>query len=121
MTGYSNLSLSYATQKTASGFATQTWEYSTDGNLWSNVGSVTSIPTSFGVQTFSGITGLNNAATAYLRVTFTGATNATGNNRIDNLVLVYLLPLLIIILMQGVTWMLKVHGIPMLAVPAERH
>ncbi|MCW3126033.1 MAG: Fibronectin type domain protein, partial [Bacteroidetes bacterium] len=85
MTGFTNLSLTYATQKTATGFGTQTWEYSTNGTTWFSVGAVTTIPTSFAVQTFSGITGLDNAATAYLRLTPTGASNASGNNRIDNI------------------------------------
>ncbi|MEI6184121.1 MAG: InlB B-repeat-containing protein, partial [Bacteroidota bacterium] len=85
MTGYTNLVVSYATQGTAAGFSTQTWEYSTDGSSWSSVGSVTSIPTSFAVKTLPTITGLDNATTAYLRFTGTGATSASGNNRLDNI------------------------------------
>jgi MYXO-CTERM domain-containing protein len=87
MTGLANLAVSYATQKTNTGFATQTWDYSTDGSNWFSAGSVASIPTAFAVQTLGTVTGLNGAATAYLRLTVTGATSASGNNRLDNIVL----------------------------------
>ena len=68
MTGRSNLIVSYATQRTTSGFTTQVWDYSTDGLNWTGAHTVSTIPTSFAVQTLSTITGLNNAATAYIRV-----------------------------------------------------
>ena len=85
MTGRSNLIVSYATQRTTSGFTTQVWDYSTDGLNWTGAQTVSTIPTSFAVQTLSTITGLNNAATAYIRVTFAGASSAGGNNRLDNI------------------------------------
>ena len=85
MTGYSNLVISYATQKTGTGFSTQTWEYSTNGTSWNAIQVVSSIPTSFATQTLSTVTGLNNVSTAYVRLTLTGATAAAGNNRIDNI------------------------------------
>ncbi len=84
MTGYQNLVITYATQRTTTGFNSQTWEYSTDGSSWSSIQSVTP-PASFAVQTLSTVTGMNNATNAYLRVTFTGATAAAGNNRLDNI------------------------------------
>ncbi len=85
MTSYQNLIISYATQKTASGFATQTWEYSTNGTTWLPISTVSSIPTAFAVQTLSTVTGLNGTANALVRLIVTGATNATGNNRLDNI------------------------------------
>jgi Family of unknown function (DUF5689) len=85
MAAYQNLIITYATQKTASGFATQTWEYSTNGTTWLPVSTISSIPTSFAVQTLSTITGLNGIANAFVRLTVTGATNSTGNNRLDNI------------------------------------
>ncbi|MEI7726069.1 MAG: hypothetical protein WCK09_13255 [Bacteroidota bacterium] len=85
MTGYQNLVVSYATQRTNTGFTTQVWDYSTDGTNWNSVQTLSGLPTSFGVQTLSTITGLNNASTAYLRLTLTGATASSGNNRIDNI------------------------------------
>ena len=90
MSGLTNLAVSYAVQRTASGFTTQQWDYSTDGTTWSSAATITGIQASFSgggtnVVTSLGVaSGLNNAATAYMRVTFTGATSATGNNRVDN-------------------------------------
>ena len=84
MSGLSNLAVSYAVQRTASGFTVQQWDYSTDGTNWFNAATVGAFPASFAVSSFSLASGLNNAATAYMRVTFTGATSATGNNRMDN-------------------------------------
>lgn len=85
MAGYKDLVISYATQKSATGFGSQTWEYSTNGSTWSAVQTLSTIPTSFATQTLSTITGLDNATTAYLRLTVTGATATGGTNRIDNL------------------------------------
>lgn len=87
MTGYQDLVVSYASQRTSTGFTTQAWDYSTDGSTWTAIQSVTgtAIPSSFAVITLSTITGLNNATTAYLRLTTTGATAASGNNRFDNI------------------------------------
>ena len=92
MTGMGNLAVSYAVQRTASGFTTQQWDYSTDGTNWSSAATITGIQASFAagatpanvVSSLSVASGLNNAATAYMRVTFTGATSSTGNNRMDN-------------------------------------
>ena len=92
MSGLQNLSVSYAVQRTASGFTTQQWDYSTDGTTWSSAATITGIQASFAagatpanVVTSLGVASdLNNAANAYMRVTFTGATSATGNNRMDN-------------------------------------
>ncbi len=90
MSGLSNLAVSYAVQRTASGFTTQQWDYSTDGTTWSAAATITGIQASFAggstnVVTSLGVaSGLNNAANAYMRVTFTGATSSTGNNRLDN-------------------------------------
>ena len=90
MSGFSNLAVSYAVQRTASGFSTQQWDYSTDGTTWSSAATITGIGASFAggttnvASTLGVASGLNNAANAYMRVTFTGATSATGNNRMDN-------------------------------------
>ncbi len=92
MSGLSNLAVSYAVQRTASGFTTQQWDYSSDGTTWSSAATITGIQASFAagatpanVVTSLGVaSGLDNAATAYMRLTFTGATSATGNNRMDN-------------------------------------
>ena len=94
MAGFSNLSMSYATQRTSTGFNSQVLEYSVDGVNWSSIGANNSIQSSFsalstppGVATvFGGISGLDNASDAYVRMRLTGATSATGNNRFDNFI-----------------------------------
>ena len=79
MSGFSNLAVSYAVQRTASGFSTQQWDYSTDGTTWSSAATITGIGASFAggttnvASTLGVASGLNNAANAYMRVTFTGA------------------------------------------------
>ena len=90
MSGLSNLSVSYAVQRTASGFTTQQWDYSTDGTTWSAAATITGMGLSFAggttnvASTLGVASGLDNATNAYMRVTFTGATSSTGNNRMDN-------------------------------------
>jgi hypothetical protein len=90
LTGYTAPTLTYASQRTSTGFTTQQWAYSTDGGAnFTNLGSgVTGLPTAFALQTvdFSGITLLANNPLAQFRMTLTGATAAAGNNRIDNTV-----------------------------------
>jgi hypothetical protein len=95
LTGLQNLTVSLAAQRTNSGFTSQVWETSSDGTNWSTWGSFTSgtaagtLATAFatsGVLNLTGTSALDNAATAYVRVTFTGATSSTGNNRLDNII-----------------------------------
>ncbi|MEI7535218.1 MAG: fibronectin type III domain-containing protein, partial [Verrucomicrobiae bacterium] len=85
MANRTNLVVSYAMQKTTTGFSSQLWEYSTDGTTWTTAETVSSIPTSFATTTLATITGLDNAPTAYLRLTVSGASSASGNNRLDNI------------------------------------
>ena len=91
MTNLSSLSISLAMQKSGTGFTTQVWESSTDGSNWSSIGTVNSIQSSFTaannglVTSLTAGSGIDGAATAYVRVTFSGATDATGNNRLDNI------------------------------------
>lgn len=86
MTGFQDLVVTYATQRTSTGFTTHAWDYSTDGTTWSAVQTVTgaTIPTAFGTVTLPTVTALNNLPNVYLRATFTGATASSGNNRLDN-------------------------------------
>ncbi len=85
MTGYINLVVSYASQRTTTGFNTHIWEYSTNGTTWSPLSTVATIPAAFGVITLPTTTGLDGANTAYLRFSATGATAFSGNNRLDNI------------------------------------
>ena len=85
MAGKANLIVSYATQRSGTGFTSHIWEYSTNGTTWSTAQTLATIPTAFATQTLTTINGLDNAATAFLRLTVNGASAATGNNRLDNI------------------------------------
>lgn len=93
MSGLADLSLSYATQRTSTGFASHVWETSADLSTWSLWGSFASgtaagtITTGFstsGVLSLGPTSSLNAAPTAYVRLTVNGASGSTQNNRIDN-------------------------------------
>ena len=89
MSGRKNLGVSYATRGTASGFTTHTWSVSTNASDWTEVSVQTGrTNASYSAITLPAITNADNAADVYLRLTVTGATSATGNNRLDNIQLV---------------------------------
>ena len=85
MAGFQELVVSYASQRTNSGFTSQAWSYSTDGVNWTDHQTVSNLPLAFATQTLGAITGLDGATDAYLRLTLAGASSATGNNRFDNI------------------------------------
>ena len=88
MTGLSDLSVSYATRGTSTGFNTQTWSWSSDGVSFTDFDIVTGTNvTSFFVEQLQTLSALDGVATAFLRVTFSGASSQTGNNRIDNVLI----------------------------------
>lgn len=85
--GYENPVVTYATRGTSTGFTTHTWAYSTDGTNFTNASTITGrTSTSYSLQTvdLTNYDDVDDAVTVYLKITFTGATNATGNNRVDN-------------------------------------
>jgi DNA/RNA endonuclease YhcR with UshA esterase domain len=90
LSNYQNPVLSYARQRTSTGFSSHTISYSTDGINFTQHEVDSVLPTSFGLKTFSfnGVSALTNAATVTFRITLNGATAATGNNRIDNITVV---------------------------------
>lgn len=85
MAGFQDLVVSYASQRTGTGFTAQAWSFSTDGLNWTDHQTISGLPTSFATQTLGSIAGLNGATDAYLRLTVSGASTASGNNRIDNI------------------------------------
>jgi hypothetical protein len=85
MSGFQNLNITYASQKSGTGFGSQVWEFSTDATNWTAAGTNSTIPTAFGALSVPTISGLNNVSTAFLRLTVSGATAAAGNNRLDNI------------------------------------
>jgi hypothetical protein len=87
-TGYSGIGLSLATQRTVTGFNSNQLSYSGDGGLsFTDFGTPYSPPTSFDLLTFDfgGLTAIENNPGAVFRFVFSGATSATGNNRLDNI------------------------------------
>jgi len=85
MSGRKDLIISYATQRTGTGFTTHLWETSVDGSNWTPAQTMAITATSFAVTTLTTISSLDNASSAYLRLTLTGATAVAGNNRLDNI------------------------------------
>jgi hypothetical protein len=89
MSGYEDLVLTYATRRTSTGFNSDMWSYSTDGLTFVPFGLAVNPTTSttFDLITrdFSSIATLDDESTVYLRYEFFGATNSSGNNRIDNI------------------------------------
>ncbi len=80
-----DLAISYATQRTSTGFNSQAWSISTDGVNWTNLETITDIPSSFVARSLSSTSGLDGSATAYVRVQVDGNTSPSGNNRLDNI------------------------------------
>jgi fibronectin-binding autotransporter adhesin len=86
MANLSNLVVSYATRWSGtSGFTSQDWSYSTDGSNWLSLQTITQLTTTFTTQTLSSISALNGATNAYVRLTLSGASASSGNNRLDNI------------------------------------
>lgn len=89
-TSLQNPVLSFATQRTSTGFGgattPDTIDYSTDGVHYLTFASY-SPAASFSTQTFdlSAINVLDGASTAFIRMSLIGATSNAGNNRIDNI------------------------------------
>ena len=85
---YNDPVLTYATQTSGStGFTTQAISYSTDGTNYTAFGTVNPVPNSFAIQTFdfSAIALADNNANFKVRITLSGGSGSTGNNRIDNI------------------------------------
>ncbi|MBN2243650.1 MAG: PEP-CTERM sorting domain-containing protein [Acidobacteria bacterium] len=86
--GYEAIGVSFAAQRTSTGFLDNLLQYSLDsGGSWTDYGGF-SPGTTFGLQSFDfgAITGLGDNPAAGFRIRFDGATGSSGNNRIDNLV-----------------------------------
>jgi hypothetical protein len=89
MNGYRDLSLSFATRGTSTGFDTGRWSFSIDGTNFTTLAGVNTATRNTNFLTrsvdFSLFASLNNAAEVVVRYTLSGATSNSGNNRIDNL------------------------------------
>ena len=102
MTGYKDLVLTHAlfrhaTSTDNTSFTHLVYSYSTDGSSWTqilddDISGLYAAPNYFGtklstIPTSGGITGLDNAAAAYIKITVSGAsgTSAYSNIRLDNI------------------------------------
>jgi len=89
-TGFENLELSWAWQSTATGFNNRTLAWSVDGETFTTFATeITGSAVGFRREAYdlSAITELNDQPEVWIRVTLQGATNATGNNRFDNILI----------------------------------
>lgn len=89
-TDLENIVLTYATQRTSTGFTSQAIWYSLDGGLnYTLFTTITSIASSWEVKEldFSSVTGANDNASFMVKIVVDGATGTTGtgNNRFDNI------------------------------------
>ena len=88
--GFSNINVSFATQRTSTGFSSNQFQYSLDGVTFVDFGPAFTPPATFALVSFdlSSVTGLNHNPLAAFRIIFNGGstTSSSGNNRIDNLV-----------------------------------
>ena len=90
MSGYQNLVLTYATEKTGSAFTNQNWSYSIDGGANYIQFATISPPvgtSSYATATvdFSPASVLNNASSVLFELTVSGAIGATGSDHFDNI------------------------------------
>ncbi len=87
--GFDTISVSFAIQRTSTGFSNNQFQYSIDsGSSWTSFGGYFHPISSFSRQSFdlSGIPELNHNLNAAFRIVFDGASSAAGNNKIDNLI-----------------------------------
>lgn len=92
--GLQDVVLTYAQQRSATGYTSNVWSFSTDGVSFEDVETFT-FPGGSGTATtyagngvftvdFSAFPAINDAASVIVRLTLDGVTAAAGNNRFDN-------------------------------------
>ncbi|MDP1660671.1 MAG: hypothetical protein Q8L55_02045 [Phycisphaerales bacterium] len=87
LTGFENPVITYATRGTSTGFSIVQFAWSTDGVNFTDFGAAYSATTTtFFLVTYdlTAINALDGVASATFRLTFSGATSSSGNNRLDN-------------------------------------
>lgn len=86
-TSMSAIQMSYAYKRTATGFNSLVWSYSTDGVTFTDFLTETTSGSDYAVRNLdmSAITAVNDKAQVFVKVTFDGCTSSSGNNRFDNI------------------------------------
>ena len=89
MATFAGVNPSYATRTsgTTTGFTTHQWAWSTDGSSWTDIDVFNGFTTSFVLKQLALLNAMDGAQDAYLRLTFSGATTTTSNNRLDNVLM----------------------------------
>ncbi len=87
MTGDKNLVLTYATERSSTGFTGQNWSYSTDGGASYTSFAPISVPTTYATETvnFSTVPQINNSASVLFELTVSGTTGSAGSDHLDNI------------------------------------
>lgn len=87
LSAFQNPIITFATQRTGTGFTGNQLAYSTDGINFTDFGAAYVPAASYALQTFdlTAANVLDGASSVTFRITFNGATSNSGNNRIDNL------------------------------------
>jgi hypothetical protein len=86
--GYESIVVSFASQRSGTGFSRNRFYYSADsGGTWTSFGDVFDPPSAYGLLSFdlSAVALLNDNPNAAFRIVFDGASSGSGNNRLDNL------------------------------------
>jgi hypothetical protein len=89
MENFAGVNPSYATRTSGvtSGFNAHQWAWSDDGSNWTDIDLFSAFSTTFVRKQLEPLDALGGSYQAYLRLTFTGATTVTSNNRLDNVLL----------------------------------
>lgn len=86
--GFQDLMISYAYRRTATGFNHCVWSYSINGTDFTDAVTktydATISPAVLETVDLSSITALDEQESVYLKLTFSGCSSASGNNRLDN-------------------------------------
>lgn len=95
--GYTDISVSWSQRGTATGFNSRVFEYSSDGgSSWTDIGAFNhtdataassgALGSAFKTVSLdlSSVTALDDNSDVMFRITYSGASNASGNNRWDN-------------------------------------
>jgi hypothetical protein len=87
--GFQQVEITMACRRSAKGFNSTVWSYSTDGLNFTVLEGVSTVPTEAGnyeMQSvdLSGINAINSQANVYVKCTYDGAQTSNGSFRIDN-------------------------------------
>lgn len=87
--GFQQVEISMACRRSAKGFNSTVWYYSTDGQTFTVLEGVSTVPAQDGTYELhtvdlSGINAINSQANVYVKCTYDGAQTANGSFRIDN-------------------------------------